>query len=1078
MKKSFTLLLTATLAVGSITVAAGVANGRYNRVPRPAIEPSEQSVDRAAEVAKARAAFDQADKAPIHRAGGLTVILEVPFELEPTADDISYFTIIDLNENPGSSDKWYYNSNFKGLVSPATKKHAEDDWAISPRIDITDASKLYELSFDAYTNMNISGFAGTVEIYVGTSDDPADMTTKIGELRNFASPKRDVKVPFAMSFAVPAAGKYRIGFHCTTDPKEIEEPWPVVFQKIAVKEKAGVVDAPQPVIGATATPAEQGALKATVNFVMPSKDLAGKDIPASEVLTATVKSAQGTTVTDTKTVTGAAGEAKSVELNTLQGDNVITITVAAGDKASEAAEVPVYTGVVLPMRVQNLKATVPEDNMSMTLTWDAPIAGKDDGYVDFDALEYEIYKRDAAGNYLFLTNVGKAKTYTYTVEPGSTLATVALRVLAKNAAGTSDDVINWSYEPPVYVIETLGVPYSMPAVEKFDNLEARYTPVRNDFPDDYSGKWFLANPSEIVADDNQSALLAYNPLSDGETWGRIRLPQFSTKGLNSATFTLKYLRYGSNASKMHVYITAYGEELEKLADLDCSQYTDWKTETFPLPLKFQDRTWIQIVIDVDLDDYYYMYGIDEYSFSTGAQTDLAITELNGDEHVPACSNADFVAEVSNVGFTELNDAMVRFELLDGETVIDTKTVEVGNMAMSEHRNVSAQFAPAAGYVNKRLAVRATLESASDGQKGNNTATYWFNVVAPESPVVTDLTGTSLNNSITLNWSAPSLAQAYTESFEDVEPFAYEGKMGEFDTFDGDGQTVYQFNPSQNPMPNENVAKAFLAVNHSELMNPEGLEAHTGTMYLMATCPEQTEAKPTPDRADDWLISPEVPGNRLISFWINIINVKYPETIEIRTSKTGTKPENFTTTLKSMTIDRMGWQKVSLLLPKDARYFAIHYTSRDQFGILIDDITYPSMINPYNVSGYNVYRDGVKIGTTSDLTFIDTDVVLGHTYAYTIEALDGTKPYAMSAAMTIAHDNSAIEGVNAAAAAIHAVSGGIELSGLAGTQVNVFDTLGRLAARVNVEAQTETVALPQGVYVVVTDGGLRVKVTVL
>lgn len=81
-------------------------------------------------------------------------------------------------------------------------------------------------------------------------------------------------------------------------------------------------------------------------------------------------------------------------------------------------------------------------------------------------------------------------------------------------------------------------------------------------------------------------------------------------------------------------------------------------------------------------------------------------------------------------------------------------------------------------------------------------------------------------------------------------------------------------------------------------------------------------------------------------------------------------------------------------------------------------------------------------------------------------------------MTIAHDNSAIEGINAAAAAIHAVSGGIELSGLAGTQVNVFDTLGRLAARVNVEAQTETVALPQGVYVVVTDGGLRVKVTVL
>lgn len=1077
MKKPLVLLTAATVAVGGIMVAANHANGRFSRVPRNAVESAEIPVDRAAQTAAARAAFATDGDAPSLRAGGMTAMLPVPFEIEPTADDISYFTIIDLNENAGNYDKWKYQSNFKGLVSPSSSSHAEDDWAITPVINFTDATKLYELTFDAYTNMP-APHCGTIEVYVGTADTPEAMTVKIGELRQFSSPKRDERVAFAMPFAVPAAGQYRIGFHCVTDPADCEEPWPVVLQKIAVDEKAGEVGAPQPVIGATAQAAPQGELKATVTFTMPSKELTGNDIPASQTLVATVKSTQGDVVTETKTVSGAPASVQTLDIATAQGDNMIVITVAAGANVGEPAEVPVYTGVVRPMRVQGLTATVPEDNMSMTLTWNAPVAGENDGYVDFDALEYDIYKRDAEGEYQYFTTVGKAKTYTYTVDAGMALHTVALRVLGRNAAGTSTDVINYTFDEPVYVLETLGVPYSMPATEKFDNLQARYTPVRNDYPDEYYGRWFFGDPTEMAEDDNQSALLAYNPLSDGDTRGRVRLPQFSTKGIHSATFTLKYLRYGSNASQMHLYITAYGEELEKLADLDCSQATDWKTETFPLPLKFQDRSWIQIVIDVDLDDYYYMYGIDEYSFSTGAQIDLAVTGFTGDEQAPACSPATFTAEVSNVGFTEISDASVRFDLLDGESVAATETVAVGTMAMGEHRNVNVSFTPAAEYLGKRLSVRATIESESDGQAGNNTSTFWFSVIAPESPVVTDLSASSADNAVTLTWSRPSLAKAYTESFESVAPFAYEGQMGEFDTFDGDGQTVYMFDPAQNPMPNENLPKAFLAVNHSELVNPEGLEAHTGEMYLLATCPEMTNAKPTPDPADDWLISPEVPGGRLVSFWVNIINEKYPENIEVLSSTTGNEPADFTVTLKKMKLERTGWQKVQVALPDDARYFAIHYVSRDMFGILIDDVTYPSMLEPFALTGYNVYRDGVKVASVADGPFTDGGVELGRTYTYTVEALDGDKPYAMSRPVTVVHDNSAIDGIGNATAVVRGVKGGIELTGLAGGGVSVFDMAGRLVARRDAVGQAEILPVDTGIYLVVTDGGIRAKVTVL
>lgn len=1074
MKKTLVLLSATTLALGGVMFAAGHANGRYTRVPLKAVDEAEMPVDRTAETARARAAFEAAE--PQLRAGGMVAMLPVPFEIEPTADDISYFTILDLNENAGNYDKWKYQSNFKGLVSPSSSNHAQDDWAITPVISFTDASKLYELTFDAYTNMP-APHCGTIEIYVGTADTPEAMTTKIGELRQFSSPRRDERVSFAMPFGIPAAGQYRIGFHCVTDPADCEEPWPVVFQKIAVDEKAGEVGAPQPVIGATAQAAPQGQLKATVTFTMPSKELTGADIPASETLTATVRSAQGETVTETKTVTGAPGSVQTLDIATAQGDNVITITVAAGDNTGEPAEVPVYTGVVRPMRVQGLKAEVPEDNMSMTLTWDAPVAGENDGYVDFDALDYDIYKRDAEGEYHYYVTVGKAKTYTYTVDAGMTQHTVALRVLGRNAAGTSTDVINYTFDEPVYVLETLGEPYSMPATEKFDNLEARYTPVRNDYPDDYYGRWFIGDPSEITEDGNQSALLAYNPLSDSDTKGRVRLPHFSTKGLDSATFTLKYLRYGSNASQMHVYVTAYGEELEKLADLDCSQATDWKTETFPLPLKFQDREWIQIVIDVDLDDYYYMYGIDEYSFSTGAQTDLSITDFTGDEQVPACSAASFAAEVSNVGFTPVDDASVRFDLLDGDDVIATETVAVGNVAMGEHKKVYASFTPAADYYGKRLSVKATIESETDGQAGNNTSTFWFGVIAPESPVVTDLRASSADDAVTLTWSRPSLARTYTESFESLAPFAYEGQMGEFDTHDGDGQTVYMFDPSQNPMPNENLPKAFMAVKYTELVNPDGLEAHNGLMYLLATCPEMTNEKPTPDPADDWLISPEVPGGRLVSFWINIINEKYPENIEVLASTGGNDPADFTVSLKKMKLERAGWQKVQVALPDNARYFALHYVSRDMFGILVDDVTYPSMLEPYALTGYNLYRDGVKIASPAGESFTDSGVELGRTYTYTVEALDGDRPYAMSRPVIVVHDNSAIDGASGVSALVRGVKGGVEFAGLAGQTVSVYDAAGRLVARRTLSADAETVAVAAGAYVAVAGGGLRAKVMV-
>lgn len=167
-----------------------------------------------------------------------TDLLSVPFELKPTAKDIETFTILDLNEDAGNYDRWKYQTNLDGLVSPSSSTHAEDDWAFTPAINFSTGFTYYELTFNAYTNMP-APHSGTVEIYLGTECSPESMVTKIGELNNFASPERDQKISFRMPFLIPSAGHYYIGFHCVTSRSESIEAWPIVFQNIGVAKSEG-----------------------------------------------------------------------------------------------------------------------------------------------------------------------------------------------------------------------------------------------------------------------------------------------------------------------------------------------------------------------------------------------------------------------------------------------------------------------------------------------------------------------------------------------------------------------------------------------------------------------------------------------------------------------------------------------------------------------------------------------------------------------------------------------------------------------------------------------------------------------
>lgn len=922
---------------------------------------------------------------PLRSPSRITFSIELPFEMTPTEDEVALFTIVDSNAD---GKTWGYKTNFKGLVSPSNSKLDCDDWAILPGVRFDSVDNNYELSFEMINNMRGAAFASDFEFWIGTSNSVDAMTTKIGEIKGFYSADKTVATPQSIKFGIPgAAGTYYIGMRCVTladhtlaDGTEVSS-WPTTFNKIALKQIDSSAAAPAKVDNLTVTPGEKGALNAQVSFNLPTTAMNGSALSASTTLTAEVRSS-----VETKTVSGAPGSAQSVTIATVQGDNTITVTVSS-NVTGDSLDATVYTGEALPMRVHNLTGVLSRDNMTYSLSWTAPTEGENGGYVDFDNLEYDIYLYDQTkADYDYLTTVGKNLSYTYQAAEGEQLRTVRLGVFAHSSAGVSQDRVNWYDEDPVYVSDMVGTPYALPAVETFDNLNMKYTPLTIMRPDGYSGRWYIGDPSECVADANQSALICYNPYDEDSTMGRVALPKFSTKGIHNASFSVTAMLYKSYATTMTVYALNYDEEPTKLGDIDCNADDGWGTYDFPLPEQFQNKEWVQIYIDVDLADVDYVYAIDGYSLQQSADNDLTVTDITGSKAPRLGESNYYTAEVSNIGFNE-GSFTGRFTVAVDGSIVATANTDAATVAAGEQTYISYKFTPTADMIGKTVTVAyEVIPTTTDEVAANNSKTITVEVRRGDLPTVLDLSAASWATGVHLKWNAPQTNKLMNESFESLTAFSYDSDLAGFTNVDGDGQPVYRF--SSVSMPNEGVAKAFMVVNTTQLSSTEGLEANSGAQYLMATCPDVNTIGSSV-AADDWLISPEIVGGEYVSFYLNIINAKYPESVEVMYSTGGTAAADFQR-LDSFTVSKQGWSFYEYKLPADARRFALHYVSTDMFGIMVDDIAYTSATEQYTVTGYNVYRNGTLLATTTDTNYTDTTAQLGTTYSYNVTALTPTE----------------------------------------------------------------------------------------
>lgn len=514
--------------------------------------------------------------------------LTMPVSLDPEPRQALLFTIDDVN---GDGRGWRYDDGYE-FSKPAEFKCEygnvdSDDWLFLPAINFAEASKVYEVTFKArslsiYDNESF-------RVYVGDEPNPESMTEAITDRITPPSSYAEVK-----GFIVPEkAGVKYIGIHGTSAAMQAG----VGVREFVVKESSTSSSTPGVPTGIEARGGENGKLEVLVDFTMPVKDIAGRNLAADTELTASLLNETTGELVETK---GKQGQKMSMKMDALQGVNNMTLSVVSKEGTSIPTEFSVYVGVVVPVGVTGVKCDNASDMMSATISWQPVTTGVGDGYIDPSKITYNIYlfRQSPLGSYWepLLSGVKEA-SYTYTAPKGAAQEYLTFGVRAANEAGESAGI--------GYVATVIGTPYDLPIEENFAGM---YSP--DDFALEpyvisqptaaYTGEWDCVRPEQIssqIASQEGYYFIAYG--SPGSK-ARIGIPRFTTDKGNAVVMLNSMSCHG--VAQFSVYAECEGVPVKLIGKVPLDATPLPHEATFPLPEEFAFKPWVQVYFDCTLTE--------------------------------------------------------------------------------------------------------------------------------------------------------------------------------------------------------------------------------------------------------------------------------------------------------------------------------------------------------------------------------------------------------------------------------------------------------------------------------------------
>lgn len=977
-------------------------------------------------------------------------VFQVPysedFEKEETFDG---FTVHDVNKDNAT---FRYNSSWKGNFAVCEYGFTEpkDDWLITPGIHL-EQGRTYRLSFLLWTKGNLSE---TVEVKIGRGTEVADMTVSVMNPTEISQPGTvDLKQTLEFYISVEEAGTWHVGFHAMT-PGDPMDAFDVIIDDIAIEE-AAVFSAPAAVENLTAVAGEQGALEAEVSFTTPSVNIEGGTLDALEKAEIYCNGELTATIPEP----GIGVQVKHT-VPTLQGDNEIMAKVYGTGGAGLEAKTTVYTGVVRPQAPGNVKARL--DGDAIVLTWDAPESGVDGGYIDPGKLTYMVMRSDwtyvdeyATGNTITDNDISS-----FTTKPQ---AIVSYVVYAENVAGLgtgtmSNGVVvgDGTYELPF----ADSFPNGFPSTDVWGIMSTTET------------SWFsTTKTSTITPSDNDNGMIFFSPMGEDES-STIYTGRFCLNGTVNPTLRFSYWYDAATptGNKVNVQVTRDYETFTTFATLDFATvdaHQGWNEFSVPLT-DFINEPMVAL-------------GFEGVSGTEGSKVELFLDNIRVSDYLdhnlrfnlfsaPGCirigESGLFSASVENIGNKAAMDYTVDL-LCNGEKVAGLPGLTV---LPGEYEVYSFNVSPYATETSD--AEYHAVISYSNDQNTNDNATDGADVtiIVPDYPRATGLSAHNTDNGVALTWQAPEEAVTKTvtnEDFESYDPFIIDG-IGDWKMYDGDGSTTLVVSFGGSPVEYLNAGNPMAWQVWNADMAGLGYESTGSTAFCPnsgSQCLASFDA--ASGQSDDWLISPELSGDaQLVTFFVKTSVPNYGlQEYEFLWSEGSTEPADFNVVEGSSREAFWDWQEMCVTLPDGARRFAIRNKSQYKLALLVDDIRYTrhdAAEEPLSVSGYNIYRDGVKLNTEPVTTTEYTDVTdNAHRYTVTVVYRQGE-----SGPSDIAEpDENGIGTVEAAdTAAVHAGYGHIDVLNATGKPVTVTRADGVTVWRGTPSSAHVSVALPSGLYV--------------
>lgn len=919
----------------------------------------------------------------------------------------------------------------------SSKGSVADEWLFLPAISFPDKDKLYRFTMDVWTGNHYFTAPETYEVTLTKNPDSSDAVV----VREAATVEK--KPGFETSevvFSVPEEGVWYIGIHYVSPL----DSYRLYTRNYRVEEANASSDAPGAVTALTAEAAARGELKAVLTFRMPEVSVSGNALDAAAEITAKAVSEGGEA-----TVKGAPGAEVSLTVPTVQGDNVIKVSTSSAEGFGLMAETVVYTGVYRPA-APYVTQTASDDNCTLTVNVELPEKNELGQYAGTDG-DVIIYRK-ISDEWRPYEDIGAARTWSFEVPDCNVQDLYQFGVATRNAAGYCETMTTFGVH--------LGKLFQIPLTEAYaldgENVIMEYEPVTIEHLSEMPAEWGFCDPKDV--DENAANASGVALYATWEADTQISLPRFSTKNAHNAKLDLS-LFFGDKSPRfVSVYASSPALGPTLVDQFQPGDGSGWEHKLITLPSECQNQGWVQIVVRCDIFGYSQYFLMDGWSVADYPAEMVTITGVDGNSRALVGETVEIGVELQNAGTKDAAMPAYTFRLIGDNGVIGdlNATDAPSTIKAGEKVRLSFLYTPKAADMGDVLA-RFNIE----GQPAQavSEAEKQIEVRNAALPVVADLAGEiDDNGDVTLTWSEAK----NIESFEAADEWAYGETVRGFRNIDRDQSNVWTMNEAT--YPGKGMPKAFQVFCAEGIDNPL-LAAHTGTQYMLGMSSRQGVT-------DDWLISPEVKGGTEMSFWLDVLDPQYPETVYVMVSKTGNDPDDFVQLEDGeITPESREWRQYTFTLPSDAKYFALWHNGHNganQFGVRIDDIAFEPARSLADIDGYNVYRDGVLVASALKATsYVDKDVDASAPVQYVVRTtgmLNGERVESERSNVVWVSDTNGVTEV-ASDGSIRAALGGIVVTGHADDAIVVADAMGRILVSGVVSSDKADFALPQGVYVV-------------